>query len=869
MRKYLLITALLLLCHLTWANHITGGEMFYKLKSFSGNSYTYEVTLKLYRDCNSSGAQLDASVPISIFDAASGATAWFSTVQQTKVDVLNLGAPSPCIQNPPPVCYQVGFYVFNVTLPGSAAGYIITYQRCCRIAGINNLLGSSAVGATYTATIPGTVPLASGPQNNSARFIGADTVIVCANTSFCYNFGAVDDDAATLGDSLGYSFAPAYVGGSQGAPIPNPPSPPPYTSVPYAAPYDFQSPMGSGVSLNTSTGMMCGIAPSPGIYVVTVMVTEYRNNVAIATQRKDLQIKVGDCNIADAALKPVYISCNGFTFNFANEAPNSTLINSWYWDFGDGATSSQTAPSHTYADTGVYNIKLVVNRGQQCSDSALAILKVFPGFFPGFTITGICANKPTQFTDTTSTRYGFVDSWSWDFGELPVTNDTSHLQNPSYSYPTTGVKNVRFIVTNSKGCIDTVFRNITILDKPPMTLLTKDTLMCNGDTLQLGATGQGSFSWTPNSNIINANTPDPQVFPQVTTTYTVQLTQNGCVATDSVKVRVVNFVTLLAMEDTTICLTDSVKLRAWGNALRYAWTPTALISNPNNATVMALPAAAGTTTFRVQGTIGKCIAFEDVNVRAVPYPKAFAGNDTTICFRSSAQLQGSIVGTSFNWTPTSSLVNANTLSPTAFPPFTTDYVLTVFDVQGCPKPGRDTVRVRVLPKVVAFAGHDTAVIAGQSLQLNGTGGVTYQWSPGINLSATNIHNPVAIFDGSFDSIRYKLVVADSAGCLDSASLLVKIFRTQPQVFVPTAFTPNRDGKNDVFRPIAVGITSIEYFRVFNRWGQEVFSTTVNGKGWDGKINGVEQGTGTFVWLVKAVDYLGKPFVAKGTVTLIR
>ena len=98
---------------------------------------------------------------------------------------------------------------------------------------------------------------------------------------------------------------------------------------------------------------------------------------------------------------------------------------------------------------------------------------------------------------------------------------------------------------------------------------------------------------------------------------------------------------------------------------------------------------------------------------------------------------------------------------------------------------------------------------------------------------------------------------------------VKIFKTNPQVFVPTAFTPDGDGRNDLFRPIAVGISRIEYFRVFNRWGQLVFSTTVNGKGWDGRIGGKEQGSGTFVWLVKGVDYTGKTFFAKGTVTLIR
>ena len=128
---------------------------------------------------------------------------------------------------------------------------------------------------------------------------------------------------------------------------------------------------------------------------------------------------------------------------------------------------------------------------------------------------------------------------------------------------------------------------------------------------------------------------------------------------------------------------------------------------------------------------------------------------------------------------------------------------------------------------------------------------------------------LAVYDAAVDSIRYKVIVTDEAGCSDSAYVNVKVFKTKPQVFVPTAFTPNGDGHNDVIRPIAVGIKQIDYFRIYNRWGQLVFSTTTNEQGWDGTINGVPQGTNTYVWIVHAVDYTGKAFFRKGTVTLIR
>ncbi len=226
---------------------------------------------------------------------------WNQQVPRSQIIVLQLTSPSPCITNPPVVCYQVGYYEFDVTLPGIPQGYIIAYQRCCRIAGINNLVPpSSSIGTTYTAEIPGTSAVANGPANNSAKFVGADTVIVCANNQFSYSFAAVDSD----GDQLSYSFCDAYTGGTPANAMPNPPDPPPYVFVPYQAPFSGSSPMGSGVNLDPVTGLITGIAPASGIYVITVCVTERRNGVIIARQRKDLQIKVGDCYIARAELEP-------------------------------------------------------------------------------------------------------------------------------------------------------------------------------------------------------------------------------------------------------------------------------------------------------------------------------------------------------------------------------------------------------------------------------------------------------------------------------------------------------------------------------------------------------------------------------------
>ena len=176
--------------------------------------------------------------------------------------------------------------------------------------------------------------------------------------------------------------------------------------------------------------------------------------------------------------------------------------------------------------------------------------------------------------------------------------------------------------------------------------------------------------------------------------------------------------------------------------------------------------------------------------------------------------------------------------------------------------------INVNPKILAYAGKDTSVTVGQPLQFNASGGTSYLWSPSFGLNNVNIHNPVGIYFSEIDSIRYKVIVSEN-NCSDSAFVKVKVFKNGPYLYVPSAFTPNRDGLNDVIRPIPVGIKKINYFRIYNRWGQMVFSTSTIGRGWDGNIGGREQGTATFVWIASATDYRNNVIYQKGIVTLIK
>ncbi|HEX5025408.1 MAG TPA: PKD domain-containing protein, partial [Agriterribacter sp.] len=816
------------------ARHITGGEISYINTGASGSDFTYQITLKLYRDCFSTGAQLDQVSPITIYQKNGSGTTFFQNfeVNMARKDILRLGSPGECIDNPPQVCYEVGVYVFVAVLPASPHGYVISYQRCCRIENMSNIAGSGQVGVTYTAEIPGTQVAADAPRNSSATFNTKDTVIVCEDNFFSYDFGANDKD----GDSLSYSFSSAYVGGSPGNPQPNPSPPPPFAPVPYAFGFGASSPMGANVTLNTKTGLVSGIAPASGIYVVTVSVNEYRNKVLINSHSKDIQIKVAACSMAAATLDPEYVMCDSFTVNFQNKS-TSPLIKTHYWDFGvpgrQDDTSTLARPQYTYADTGTYRVMLVTNRNDNCSDTAFSLVKVYPGFFPGFRFTEGCKDVPIRFIDTTKTRYGNVDSWEWDFGDPLSNDDNSNIQRPQYTFTGTGTYQVALTVSSTKGCRNTVRSELVIRDKPLLSV-PHDTLMCSIDTIAVKATGPpGTYTWSPATDISSTAGPVAYLTPPVSATYTVSLTTvPGCTSTDTVRVNVVDFVTLEAGRDTTICLTDAIQFKPSSNGLRYEWTPAETMDDASSKQPSATPDNEN-TLYSVTAFIGKCSATDNIRVRTVPYPNVRATNDTAICYGDRIQLfaEG---GAYYTWSPALSVSNYNVRDPFVSPPSTITYTVSVRDTLGCPKPSLKDVTIAVVPPVPAFAGNDTSVVVGQPLQLFASGAEKYEWFPAAYLNNANIPDPIATFISETNNdIVYTVKVSTPEGCFAYDTVSVKVFTTAPDIFVADAFTPNNDGLNDFFRAIPVGIRQFDYIKIFNRWGQLMFTSNSSEIGWDG------------------------------------
>jgi len=489
--------------------------------------------------------------------------------------------------------------------------------------------------------------------------------------------------------------------------------------------------------------------------------------------------------------------CDRGSVQFTDSTKGNGNVTSWRWDFGDGSSSNLQNPLHFYAAPGFYSVKLTVRTDLGCIDSITVnnYIKIVRSPVTDIVSsdTSVCQQGSILFQGIETVPDTSALSWSWDFAN----GQTSLLQNPpAQLYVTPGNFTVRMIVTNSSSCKDTVDQPITI-NPLPIANAGLDSTICLGDQVQLNATGATTYQWLPPVNNLSCtNCANPIANPTVTTTYIVRgTTAFGCEDTDSVTITVIQPSTVVAPADDSLCIGQSLSLKATGTQL-YTWTPATGLNNPNIANPTANPVV--TTTYTVTGSdqFGCFITQDSVLISVFPLPTVNAGRDTTI-----------LSGT-----------NNLLLSPI----------------------------------------YSNDVLA-------------YLWSPTTGLSCTTCPNPVA---APKVSTTYTVTATNNGGCKASDALTVIVVCNNNNIFMPNTFSPNGDGMNDVYYPRGRGINTIRSMRIFNRWGQQVYSRqSFNANeitaGWDGKFQGKELPPDVYVYILELVCENQTIISLKGDITLVR
>ncbi len=341
----------------------------------------------------------------------------------------------------------------------------------------------------------------------------------------------------------------------------------------------------------------------------------------------------------------------------------------------------------------------------------------------------------------------------------------------------------------------------------------------------------------------------------------------GCV--DTLYANLLNNLTLTATAgaDITSCNAKGVGIGAIPKpGLVYSWFPTTDLSDPSTANPVATPRVTTSYELTVRNSGGGCATKDSVLVKAsfIDSTMQLLGKDA-FCFdsRDSAVLNVSAVS-NIQWFADNRPV-PGAITPRYRVATSGTYHAVLTNSDGCkaithkqpvliemPKPG---IRYP-LEYVVANStyGLDARRI-----------GTKVLWSPATSLSASTSFTPD--FRGSADQL-YTIRIETAAGCITIDTQKVEI-AAKADIYVPTAFTPNRDGRNDLLGPVLMGIKEFRYFRVYNRWGELLYETRTIRTGWDGTYKGIEQATGAVVWIAEAVGVDGQVYQRKGTTVLIR
>ncbi len=435
-------------------------------------------------------------------------------------------------------------------------------------------------------------------------------------------------------------------------------------------------------------------------------------------------------------------------------------------------------------------------------------------------------------------------------------------------------------VTDAQSCMSTV--NATVAATSPLvaTLSAMTAAGCTNNNGSLSTTttgGTAPLTFSIAGPTVNTTGAATGLFTGLGNgAYTITATDaQGCKTSTTGTVTLADNMFLQLDAEATVCAGSPVTFmpRTNDDANTFTWTgingtATSTIANP--AILQAVATPADTAMYELHVQYGACERKDTIVVNVLHKPVANAGVDTLICKYSDAVLMGSAGNVSgpvsFEWTPAARVVfPRQAVTPVTNINNNTVYTLTVKDNYGCNFTDSAEVTVSVKMPVPAFAGNDTNVVRNLPVQLMASGGVSYVWSPSILLNDATLQNPIATLQRDQ---RFTVIVTDDIGCTGAATVLIKVFE-QADIYVATAFTPNGDGINDILKAVPVGMKTFRYLRVFNRWGELIFSTQNPSVGWDGTIRAVKQPTSTFVWMAEGVDYLGNKVFRKGTVTLVR
>lgn len=440
-------------------------------------------------------------------------------------------------------------------------------------------------------------------------------------------------------------------------------------------------------------------------------------------------------------------------------------------------------------------------------------------------INTICSGQNTALTMSGWANY------NWSTNATTNSIIVSPLTNTTYS-----------VIVLSGTCVDTAYITISVLPIPIVSISGSDSI-CLGRGTTLYAIGGSTYSWS-----IGSVSDSISVYPLSNTTYSVIVSDSGCIDTAITTV----FVNQLPIANITgitmVCSGQNVILTASGGGT-YNWN-----TGVNTSNVIVNPVSDTTYFVIVKDELG-CADTATIAVHVVPLPIAIISGISTICDGETEILSVSGIG-NFLW-DTGDTTNQVTASPS----ITTTYSVTASNICGS---NYDSITVNVNSLPVSSLTNDTTILLGSSVNLNATGGVSYIWLPNVGLSCNTCPNPIA---APQSTTSYSVIITDVNGCSVTKTVTITV-NDDFEIFVPDVFSPNGDGENDILYVRGTGIKEVN-FVVYDRLGEKIFESNDITKGWDGTYKGSPLNSAVFIYYCSATLFNEKKINTKGDITLIR
>jgi len=566
--------------------------------------------------------------------------------------------------------------------------------------------------------------------------------------------------------------------------------------------------------------------------------------------------------------------CDGLTVDFSTEGATPEY---YIWDFGDGMTSSEINPRHTYQAAGDYEVSLRLNSEVPCAEEK--------GMIANSTVKLVAearteadfevlyepceAEGKIEFKDLSTVKPGNITTWKWDFGN----GMTSSEQNPSITLMEGTELNITLEIQTDIGCDGAASRtrSFAVINQPEVPLAH---LICPGipTALNPDAVEGVSYKWSNPELLDNPNAGNPIISTGESVDLTVKITQGECVKEQIVKVEVPSVQMYELSEDEEVCDTSQrlIFVDAPENS-EVEWTDVTTGQVISDAPeLMVSPGL-----YQVKLTDeNNCIVTDQVAIDNYEIAASIIDN-TDPCEGGIGLLEVANENieaiTEYQWVEEEGIISVdlNQDNIEIEPAATTDYTVTVKNAFGCEATLTETVEVANLEGMVIIPERDT-IFKGEFTPINiePQGEYTVEWTTSPTLSSMSGFDQVATPE---ETTTYTVTITDDAtGCSISRDITVfvrEVVCGMPNIFFPNAFSPNGDGHNDVLYVRGNAISEV-YFAVYNRWGEQVFESNSKDIGWDGMFNGQLVTSDVYGYYLKVTCFDGETYETQGNVTVL-